>query len=110
MTLSLSALKAARAAMTRPPALYKSDGHGNVILIDDEMSCVVARCKSPTRAAGIVATHNAADTLIEIAEAALAYQKSECTGTRCSHPAHRSPYAILATQDALEAALAKVTL
>jgi hypothetical protein len=51
---------------------------------------------------------NTAPLLLEIAAAALACQNSECTGKRCSHPAHRSPCAILATQDALEAALSKV--
>jgi hypothetical protein len=71
MTIKLSELRAARATMSTPNGLYAND-EGLVYLVDDGISYTVANVRSTTRAAGIVATHNAADALIEIAEAALA--------------------------------------
>lgn len=62
MTVSLSDLKAKRAAMTQGEW-------------DDAADGVHLWQVSPANATGIVATHNAADVLIEIAEAALAYQR-----------------------------------
>ena len=91
--ISLSTLRTARKAIQIHPELLKARL---------DQTCL------PRDADGILATHSAADVLIEIAETALAYQRSECTGARCSHPTHRSPCSILITQDALEAALAKV--
>jgi hypothetical protein len=59
-------------------------------------------------AAGICALHAAAPAIPVAVAAALAYNDAECTGTRCSHPAHMMPCAILTAGAAFRAALAKV--
>ena len=107
MTIKLSELKAARAAMTPGPyaaAEANRDGfefleirsptREVVAMPDDEMA--------DENAAGIVATHNAADVLIEIAEAAKAYEEANLwNGFKPD---------VFSAWCALRVALAKVTL
>ena len=126
--VNLTALRELRAKMTPGPSenrepepcadgvhlhSYDSWPAGSVTAADRKVDqcewCGWTEVERDQRAAGIVATHAAADTLLEIVEAALAWRDAECTGKRCSHPAHRSPCEILATQDRLDAALAKVS-
>ena len=66
----LSDLKSLRAAMTQGE--WERIGY---TLVSPEFD--VGRCDSPSDTTGIVATHNAADVLIEIAEAALAYEQAK---------------------------------
>lgn len=72
-TVSLTDLKRLRAAMTQ----------GELEAVDefiyDASYAIVEALRSDADAAGIVATHNAADVLIEIAEAALAYEQAVVT-------------------------------
>lgn len=88
--ISLSDLKRLRAAMTQGE--WERMGH---TFVSPEYD--VGRCDAWSDVEGIVATHNAADVLIEIAEAALAYRYA--TWDECNAALLR-----------LHAALAKVTL
>lgn len=69
-TVSLSALKSLRAAMTQGE--WERLGH---TFVSPEYD--VGRCDSWSDAEGIVATHNAADVLIEVCAAALAYEQAK---------------------------------
>lgn len=87
--ISLTDLKAKRAAMTQGEwyvagrAIYSEDEcnptHDNRVMLAgaasaDTERAAINRRDAAQNATGIVATHNAADCLIEIAEAALAYR------------------------------------
>jgi hypothetical protein len=67
--IKLSELKAARAEMT--PGEWTADGEYGSIHANHE-ACGISSMGRRADAVGIVATHNAADVLIEIAEAAKA--------------------------------------
>lgn len=81
MTISLSDLKAKRAAMTQGEWVSRpEDAEEGEVYTDDEAYKIIVRIsRAPVaaNATGIVATHNAADVLIEIAEAALAYEQAK---------------------------------
>lgn len=61
----LGELKKIRAAM--PGAMYVND-EGRIYVVRDGVSHTVATSRSMTRATGLLATHNAADQLIEVTE------------------------------------------
>lgn len=63
--IHLGELKEIRAAM--PGAMYMND-EGRIYVVQDGVSYTIATSRSTTRASGLLATHNAADPLIEIAE------------------------------------------
>lgn len=93
MTVDLSYLRVLRSKMTR----------GNVV-----------RCATADDAAGLSATHKAADTLIEIAELAKALRSAKCTDgapgsmDACSGALHTVYCEIDKAERRLDAALAKV--
>jgi hypothetical protein len=115
MTIKLSELKAARAAMTIDGALYASD-EGRVYHVKDGISRTIADVRAPLDdARGIVATHNAADVLIEIAETGLALSAAgkafaECKWPKGSDFRRRLEMAAINAETVHLAALAKVTL
>lgn len=125
MTISLSDLKAKRAAMTQgewkrrpwpefgvdgpeyPVCTVNSDDDRRPLLNEDKAMC------DSEDVEGIVATHNAADALIAIVEAAMAYEAAVVTfrasADRDDRPVfegHR--HRMNLAHDVLTAALAKV--
>ena len=84
MTISLSDLKALRAAMTQGE--WERIGHTFACPGLDVGWCTFGR-----DAAGIVATHNAADALIEIAEAALEVRAAKKCHARAFHRCSSDP-------------------
>jgi len=108
VTIKLSELKAIRAAMTPGPweATRSRDEQSDIWIDAPSQSHLVGDTRMSERptldAAGIVATHNAADVLIEIDDAAREYVSAILASGRGT-PARRS-VAIAA----LNAALAKV--
>lgn len=103
-TVSLSHLRDARTRMTMPGAMYASD-EGRVYVVDDGVSFTIASVRSPTRAQGIVATHNAADALLEIAEAAKGWQRAVRERLEFGEDAYRdNPFDILSPEFKAEAA------
>lgn len=78
-TISLSDLKAKRAAMTQGEWVSSpEDADDGEVYTDDPYKIIVRTGRAPVaaNATGIVATHNAADVLIGLAEAALAYEQA----------------------------------
>ena len=80
MTISLSDLKSKRAAMTQGEWVSSpGDAEDGEVYTDEPYKIIMRTGRAPVaaNATGIVATHNAADVLIEIAEAALAYEQAK---------------------------------
>ena len=129
VTLSLSSLKAARERMDCAPWSYDEPEPpaGSVDIRGAECKCDgdplklcpqhehVAEWVTLPNAAGIVATHNAADVLIAVTEAALRWREAEAAFDAIADDSEQRGYVEALTRrhgarEALRAALAKVTL
>ena len=117
MTISLSDLKAKRAAMT--PGEWKQSERDQRDVVrakpeDGWMQQCIARAhpywaNAQNDSTGIVATHNAADALIEIATAALALRDSRCDCTTEFHDSTSDNCAMGRAEVKLAALLSKIT-
>jgi hypothetical protein len=125
--ISLSALKAARAAMI--PGVYAWEPHGLLASETDDPTDPIILGEldvSEENGCGIVATHNAADVLIEIALAAKAWRSASNAAAAARLALARATERAdidfgytqvdefdkreVAARDAFDAAIAKVTL
>lgn len=112
--VSLTALQAAREAMTSGE--YRYDQGGWIESMDRGLNhsgsetevLILGRRDEPADGIGIVDEHNAMPVLLRLARAAAAWRDAECDDDpRCSHPAHRGNCPVVKANQALLAALAE---
>lgn len=104
-SFSLKDLKSKRAAMTQGEWVSSpEDAEDGEVYTDDPYKIIVRISRAPVEAnaTGIVATHNAADVLIECVSAALAYRDTKAARDSFGAAAYKAdPYSIL-TDDFIE--------
>lgn len=95
-SVSLSDLKAKRAAMTQGEWEHGEDA---ICTTESSGNIYVGSLESTRDATGIVATHNAADVLIECVSAALAYRDAKAFRDAFGATAYKADQLSILTED-----------